>query len=264
MPEAGAASQATFRFYAELNDFLPEGNRQSELIHAFIGSPRVKDAIESFGVPHVEVDLILANGISVDFDYRLGADDRIAVYPVFESVNVSPAVRLQGRPLRRTAFLLDVHLRRLARWLRLLGFDASCPRDEDDARLARRSVDEGRILLTRDRELLKRGELTHGYWVRATDPRRQIVEILRRFDLVGDERPFTRCPTCNGLLAEVPKGEVLERIPPRTAAWLDRYVRCSSCDKLFWQGTHHARLGRAIAEVLAEAGAAGPGADQRS
>lgn len=248
--------RATVRFYAELNDFLPEAQRQAELVHEFIGHPAVKDAIESFGVPHVEVDLILANGASVDFAYRLCDEDRIAAYPVFEGIDIAEVTRLRERPLRRSAFLLDVHLRRLGRWLRLLGVDAVAPRDTDDEQLVRQALDEHRILLTRDRELLKRRVLTHGYWVRSTDPRRQAVEILRRFDLLRDVRPFTRCPTCNGLLEPVDKSSVFDRIPPRTARWLDRYVRCQRCEKLYWQGTHHAKLKPAIEQILREAATA--------
>jgi len=249
MTAAGYHS-AAFRFYAELNDFLSEDRRGRAISHRFLGRPAVKDAIEALGIPHVEVDLILVNGQSVGFAHRLENGDRVSVYPVFESLGIEPLVRLQGRPLRTAAFLTDVHLGALTRWLRLLGFDtmsAPCP---DDPTLAQIAADTGRILLTRDRELLKRRSVTRGYWIRSTRPLYQAREVVRRFDLAGAAKPFHRCPSCNGHLAAVDRNAVLERIPPRTARWLDAYVQCDDCGKLFWRGTHHPRLKRSIEWIL--------------
>ncbi|MFH1037544.1 MAG: hypothetical protein V1789_02600 [PVC group bacterium] len=100
---------ARSRFYAELNDFLEPEKKQKEFSFSFSGSPAVKDAIEALGVPHPEVDVILVNGRSVGFDYPLRVSDRVSVYPVFESLDISPLIRLRGKPLRKTAFILDVH-----------------------------------------------------------------------------------------------------------------------------------------------------------
>ena len=249
--ESGAMAQATFRFYAELNDFLPAERRGRGFSYRFRGSPAVKDAIEALGVPHVEVDLILVNGESVPFSYRLRDGDRVAVYPVFESLDISPLIRLRPRPLRRPAFVADVHLRRLARLLRLLGLDVSFLPHAEDEELVEVSVREKRILLTRDRQLLKHGRLTHGYFVRAEQPLEQAREVVRRFDLAGEVSPFSRCLECGALLTKVRKEEVADRIPPRTAAWLSEYVLCSGCGKLYWRGTHFRRLERLVAEILA-------------
>lgn len=246
--------RATFRFYAELNDFLPQEKRQREIDYEFFGSPTVKDAIEALGVPHVEVDLVVVNGEPVDFSYHLRDGDRVAVYPVFESLDISGVSRLRPRPLRRPRFVADVHLGKLARILRLLGIDVAQPPDPADEELVRISQEDERILLTRDRHLLKHGKLTHGYYVRADSPLEQAVEVLRRFDLFGEVKPFTRCPVCNGLLEPVSREEVLEKIPPRTAAWLDTYWRCRSCGKLYWPGTHYRRLRETVDRVLRVSG----------
>ena len=264
------ACEASFRFYAELNDFFspmeqqgPERHvpfrretkpRSVKIPYRFHVSPTVKDAIEGLGVPHVEVDLILVNGVSVGFDHRLADGDRVSVYPVFESLDIGPVVRLREAPLRRTAFVVDVHLRRLARFLRLLGFDALHSNDFDDARLVEISATEGRILLTRDRQLLKHGRVTHGYWVRSTDPVEQAREVVGRFDLADSVRPFSRCPACNGCLEPVDKEVVAAEIPPKTARWLDEYFRCDVCGKLYWHGTHFKRLEDLIERILGEAG----------
>jgi hypothetical protein len=252
---------ATFRFYAELNDFLPPERRGRELPYAFLGTPTVKDAIEALGVPHVEVDLILVNGRSVPFSHRLADGDRVAVYPVFESLDISPLIRLRPRPLRRPAFVADVHLRRLARLLRLLGLDVAYHPKAEDEDLVEISRRERRILLTRDRQLLKHGRLTHGYFVRAEIPLAQAREVVRRFDLRGEVRPFSRCLECGGVLQRVRKEEVSEKIPPRTAAWLEEYVRCLGCGKLYWRGTHFRRLERWVEEILALPGKPSLGVD---
>ena len=241
---------ATFRFYAELNDFLPSGKRQRTSSYEFTGSPAIKDAIEALGVPHTEVDVVLINGYSVDFAYRLRPGDRVAVYPVFESLDISPLVRLRESPLRRTAFIADVHLRKLARLLRLLGFDTAHSNDYPDTEIVAIACDERRIILTRDRELLKHSAITHGYWIRSDHPLEQAREVVHRFDLTAQAQPFRRCLSCNGLVKPVDKRDVLSRIPPKTALWQDEYFICQACDKLYWRGTHFSRLQTMVDQIL--------------
>ncbi|HSM92857.1 MAG TPA: Mut7-C RNAse domain-containing protein [Anaeromyxobacteraceae bacterium] len=238
---------ATFRFYAELSDLLPATRRGVAFDHAFEGTPAVKDVIEALGVPHTEVDLILADGQSVDFAWRLRDGARVSVYPVFESLDVGGLTRVLAAPLRTPRFVLDVHLGRLARHLRMLGFDARWSADADDATLAAASSAEHRILLTRDRGLLKRRAVTHGYCVRASDPRRQLDEVLRRLDLLRAIAPFTRCLRCNGALLPVEKALVADRLPPRVRERQATFRRCDGCGRVYWPGTHHARMERLIA-----------------
>lgn len=243
---------ASFRFYAELNDFLPASRRHREFNLRFHGNPAVKDAVESLGVPHTEVDLILINGVEATFATRLEEGDRVSVYPVFESLDIGPIARLRPRPLRRPRFILDVHLGRLATYLRLLGFDAEYGNSSSDAELAQRAVAEGRTLLTRDRGLLKRAAITRGYSVRSTDPREQILEVLARFDLARQMRPFARCLACNGILDHVAKADVEAALPPRVAELNQHFKRCARCGRVYWQGTHYQHLKRFV-EAIAEA-----------
>jgi len=240
-------AQATFRFYAELNDFLPPSRRQVPFVHRFNGRVSIKDMIESLGVPHTEVDLILANGESVDYRYLVQDGDRISVYPVFESFDITPLLRVRPRPLRRPRFVLDVHLGRLAGYLRLLGFDALYSSDCDDATLAALSRDERRTLLTRDRGLLKRRQVTHGYCVRTTNPREQVREVLRRFDLYRLVAPFSRCIRCNGVLEPVAKQSVENRLPPQVRAHHDDFRICAACGQVYWRGSHYERLQALVA-----------------
>ncbi len=242
---------ASFRFYAELNDFLPAGRRGVEFVHAFTGTPSVKDVVEALGVPHTEIDLVLADGGSVDFGWRLHDGARVSVYPVFESIDVAPMTRVRAAPLRVLRFVLDVHLGRLARHLRMLGFDAAWDPALDDAALADTSAREHRVLLTRDRGLLKRSAVTHGCCVRASDPRLQLAEVLRRLDLVRAIAPFTRCLRCNGPLVPVAKAEVEGGLPPRVRERQETFRRCAGCGQVYWAGTHHERMTRWIAELRA-------------
>ncbi|RPI99759.1 MAG: twitching motility protein PilT [Chloroflexi bacterium] len=245
---------AAFRFYAELNDFLPLTRRQIAFTHRFEGRISIKDMIESLGVPHTEIDLILVNGASVDFAYLVQDGDRISVYPVFESFDIKSLVRVRPEPLREPKFVLDVHLGRLTAYMRMLGFDALFPENYDDENLARISATEHRTLLTRDRGLLKRKMVTHGYCVRETDSRKQVSEVLRRFDLYRLIAPFQRCVHCNGLLEAVDKAAIHDRLEPDTLAYYDEFRRCPTCDRIYWKGTHYDRMQQFIQEIIAENG----------
>lgn len=240
------------RFYAELNDLLaPDRRGRQFTVEVGIGTT-VKDLAESLGAPHTEIDVILVNGESVDFGHQLGDGDCVSVYPVFESFDVSPLVRLRPRPLREPRFVLDIHLGRLARLLRLLGFDSLWRNDLTDDELATISVREARILLTRDRGLLKRAEITHGYLVRETDRFRQVVEVVRRFDLCGAITPFGRCLQCNGVLEPVPKEEAGPRLPKR-ARLDDAEVRtCPGCRRIYWRGSHYESLAARVMDIRRE------------
>ncbi|HOO71065.1 MAG TPA: Mut7-C RNAse domain-containing protein [Spirochaetota bacterium] len=250
--------RVTVRFYEELNDFLPAGMRKKDIPCAFNGRRSVKDLIESLGVPHVEVDLVLVNGESVGFSRIVADRDRISVYPVFESFDIRDVTRLRPSPLREPSFVLDVHLRKLARRLRLLGFDVDYEDGRDDAELARISSRSKRILLTRDRQLLMRSIVERGLYVRNTDPLRQVIEVLDRLDLWSRCAPFARCIECNGAIQR-PKPEDVDRwkgsgvIPPGVALWCDDYTFCPECGRVYWKGTHYEKLRRIAGEILSKA-----------
>lgn len=248
--------RAHIRFYAELNDHLPPGQRFQSLEKQFFVSPNVKDMIESLGVPHPEIELILANGESVDFTYLLQNGDRIAVFPVFEALDITPVLRIRREPLREPKFVLDTHLGTLAAYLRMLGFDTvyrSCAADSD---LARISKDDKRILLTRDRGLLKHSAVDHGYWVREARSRHQAAEIVARFDLQRLLQPFTRCMACNGSIVPVTKGSVQEFVPERVYRQHVDFRKCGQCGRIYWQGSHHARMVHKIQNLVREIGSA--------
>jgi uncharacterized protein with PIN domain len=249
----------TVRFYQELNDFLPQGLR-SRPIEIARAPCTVFQLIQDLGVPHTEVDLVLVNGRSVGLAQEVGADDRVSVYPVFESLDISSVTRVRPEPLRRFGFLLDTHLGALARLLRMLGFDCDYGSGADDAELALRAAREGRVLLTRDRGLLKRRLVTRGYCVRSLRPEEQAVEVLRRFDLAAAALPLSRCLRCNAPLERLaaPPGTV----PPAVRSSGARFFRCPRCLRTYWRGTHWRDMKRTVARVLSRVSA--PPAQPRS
>jgi uncharacterized protein with PIN domain len=228
----------TVRFYEELNFFLKAEQRKRPFEVPFRPGDTVKVLIESLGVPHTEVDLILADGVSVSFEHSLHSGERISVFPVFESLDIGTLTKVRPEPLREPRFVLDVHLGRLAKSLRMLGFDTLYANTLDDRALSEISRRERRILLTRDRELLKRSMVSHGYCVRSPSPTEQLEEVIRRFDLASRLRPFTRCLRCNEPLERVRKSEIRDRLPPYVARTYRLFRRCPLCGRIYWQGTH--------------------------
>lgn len=234
--------QAWFRFYEELNDFLPTVKRKVLFPYQFTGTPTVKDAVEDQGVPHVEIDMILVNGQSVDFLYKIRNEDRISVYPVFESLDISGVTHLRGKPLREIKFIADVHLGKLVKYLRLCGLDTFFSRSMDDNQIIDLSLSEKRIILTRDRLLLKNKKVTHGYWIRSKDAQEQLMEVFRRFSLQKSVSPFTRCLECNGMLERIEKEKITDRLQPRTRKYYNEFRICPACDHIYWEGSHFSRM----------------------
>jgi uncharacterized protein len=243
---------AYFLFHDDLNDFLPRRKRDTTIEHSFDWRASIKDMIESLGVPHCEIEWIIVNGSSVNFTYIVQPDDRVDVYPYFSSVDVTPRLSLRPplpSPLR---FVLDTHLGRLAAYLRMMGFDTLYRNDYPDDELAQISASESRILLTRDIGLLKRGLVTYGYFMRETNPPRQLAEITRRYELLNHITPFKHCMKCNGLLAPVEKDKVVDQLPRDTAQHYNVFHQCQSCERIYWKGPHYQRMSELMDQVIRE------------
>jgi uncharacterized protein with PIN domain len=245
-------SEARLLFEGSLLDFLPSQAGDAEVRRVVDGAPSVKDAIEASGVPHPEVDLVVANGRPVSFDYRVQSGDRIDVYGLDRPPELASLPGLIPPAPDPRRFVLDGHLGRLARYLRTLGFDAWYEPHADDDRLARVSADEGRILLTRDRGLLKRSVVRLGYLPRSDDPAEQLREVANRYGLPERARPFTRCVRCNSALRSVERADVAERLAdqPRTLRYFDTFAECPGCDSIYWPGSHLDRLSAMLGALL--------------
>ena len=240
--------RSVFRFYEELNDHLPESVRKKEFTFEFKGTPSVKNSIQAIGIPHGEVDLILVNGESVDFDYRMQGGEKISVYPGFESLDISQVERLRPEPLRDPSFVVDVNLGKLALKLRLLGFDTLFRNDFEDDEIIRISLDEKRIILTRDKGILKQNVVKHGYFLRNDDPKKQLKEVVDRLQLHHKFRPFSRCVSCNGELQKAAKKE-LDQLPDDTLCYYNEFWQGSDCGQVYWKGSHFGNILRWIEDL---------------
>jgi uncharacterized protein with PIN domain/sulfur carrier protein ThiS len=234
--------RVSLRFYEELNDFLPADLRKQTFVKEIQSGVSVKHLIESLGIPHTEVEIILINGQSVGLDATLEEGDRISVYPMFERLDVTPLLRLRGQPLRKPKFIADAHLGKLARYLRLLGFDTLFFNDAGDQRLVSISVEEKRTLLTRDKALLMHRAITHGGYVHALEPRQQLIEIVNRYDLKRQISPFSRCMVCNGPIKVEKKQRIEAELPLHVAQNHDQFWRCTACRNIYWKGSHYRQL----------------------
>lgn len=221
----------SFRFHGELNDFLPVPRRNTTFAHSVGATDTIKHVIESLGIPHTEFERVTVNAEPRLSSDRLMNNDHVDVFPF-------------ALPIILTAhrFVVDGHLGRLGAYLRMLGFDTWYDRFADDAQLAGVAQNEQRLLLTRDVGLLKRREVEKGYCVRNHKPHHQLHEISRRFALHDYFKPFERCMDCNGHLHRVQKDEVADLLPPHTRETKNEFSRCSECKKIFWRGSHHARM----------------------
>ena len=246
------------RFYQELGDFLAHHRRGREFELKVADGTTTKALVEHCGVPHGEVDLLLVDSESVDFGYRLRDGQRVSVYPVFESFDISALTRVRPAPLRAVRFLVDANLAKLAVLLRMCGLDASDAglllpgaADQEDARLVTAARREQRIILTRDRRLLERKAVTHGCFVRSQDPEQQLLFVLHRFHLAAALRPFSRCMRCNEPLRPVAKADVLHLLPPMVRVEQQSFSRCPRCRRLYWPGSHWQRMRRRLDALLA-------------
>lgn len=258
-----ARGTATLRFYAELQELLAPRHRGPRGVACETSATRsVKHCVESLGVPHTEVGLLLADGAAVAFDHRPVDGERIGVYPVFRRLDVgelapgAPAVTPGDDP----TFICDAQLGRLARWLRFAGYDTRWRNAWRDAELVTLAIDEARIVLSRDRDLLMHRGVEAGCLLRDDDPLRQLVDVATRLrlDLCGGARA-ARCTVCNGALQAATRDEVAARLPTRAALEFGEWWRCRGCARVYWRGSHWRRLRAALDGVAARVDARAAG-----
>jgi len=232
----------TFRCYAELNDFLPREHKQKQFVHRLRTPLTLGEAIESLRIPFSELDLVLVNGRPVSMNERLYEDDYVSVFPTFETLDISELKGGHTPALRVSSFILDVHLGKLTKYLRMLGFDSSYRNDFADDEIIEIAAKEKRIILTRDRLLLKSKRITHGYYIRSTDKHEQLREVVRKFDLYSQFKSFTRCMTCNTELVLKKKEEIKLLVQQDILYLYDEFFFCPDCRKVYWKGSHFKRM----------------------
>ncbi|MGE5394050.1 MAG: Mut7-C RNAse domain-containing protein [Candidatus Saccharibacteria bacterium] len=232
-------NRVIFRFYEELNDYLPEEMRKGWIESSAEPGTSVGEKIASYGIPLGDIDLILVNQQSESFNYILQNEDRISVYPVFESFDISRVSKLRDKPLRELAFICDVHLGRLCKYLRMLGFDTLYSNDYTPQKIIEISNAEKRIILSKNIQLIRHKEVTHAYWVRSANPREQLNDLIYGLDILKWAQPLTRCLNCNSMLERVKKEDIINRLEERTATYYTEFFRCPGCDQIYWKGSHY-------------------------
>lgn len=234
--------EMTFRFYAELNDFLPLRRKQIAFVQTFKTPVSVRETIESIGIPLSEVDMILVNETSVGFEHKLKEYDYISVFPVFESMDISSTTKVRKTALRTTLFVVDAHLGKLAKYLRMLGFDTLYRADIQDDEIISLAKKEKRIILTRDKPLLRSKEVSHGYFVRSIEKHEQLREVVNKFDLKSQFKSFTRCMTCNTSIVKADREEIKNKVDTDILNRFKAFYSCPLCDKVYWKGSHFKRM----------------------
>jgi uncharacterized protein with PIN domain len=229
---------------------LPHKRKQKAFVQSFKTPITVRETIESFGIPLSEVDIILVNETSVDLEHKLKECDYISVFPVFESMDVSAITKVRKTALRITLFVLDAHLGKLAKYLRMLGFDTLYRSDIDDNEIISVARKEKRIILTRDKQLLNSKEVSRGYFVRSIEKHEQLKEVVEKFDLNSKFKSFTRCMTCNTILVNVDKEEIYNKVDKDIFRIFNEFFYCKHCDKVFWKGSHFMRMEAYIRELV--------------
>jgi uncharacterized protein len=235
------------RFHGDLNVFIGSKGGGSVIERPLAEKTSIKDVIESCGVPHPEVDLILVDEQTVDFDYGLANDAKIEVFPVGNRDTIHTEKRLQATGISR--FVADGHLGSLTRNLRLLGFDVAYNQSADDRQLLGLMTCENRALLTRDRRLLMHSIVHHGYYPRSQEADEQTIEVVCRFALSELIAPFTRCLRCNAPLEEVAKADIIDKLEPLTKIYYDQFHRCPNCKQIYWSGSHFLKLQKRIEDI---------------
>ncbi len=232
-------SRASFRFSGTLSLFLSPAERGVSFERSCARAASLKNAIESLGVPHTEIGAVLVNGAPATLQRNLREGDAVEVFAR------EPEAADGDR-----RFLADAHLGGLARFLRMLGYDTLHSNALADAEIRRAAREEGRVVLTRDRELLKCADIGRGAYVRSLKPEAQLREVDERYRLAAAAKPFTRCLECNVGLLPVAKAEILSMLPPAVARTQENFVRCPGCRRVYWPGSHYARMAEVLGRAL--------------
>jgi hypothetical protein len=235
--------------YGDLDFFCGSRTRGGKVERDLSEKTSVKDVIESCGIPHTEVDLILVNGKAVDFAYAVTGDAEIELFPPGIQSSNFREKRLQAHTI--IEFVADGHLGKLVRDLRLLGIDVAYDPVAEDRQLVEIASRNHRALLTRDRRLLMHAAVQHGYYLRSQNPLEQTVEVLRRFDLGSILSPFSRCLRCNALLEPAEKEKVIGQLEPLTKIYYNEFRRCSGCAQVYWSGSHFTKLQKRLEQIRA-------------
>jgi uncharacterized protein with PIN domain len=240
---------ASFLFHDSHNDFLLSSKRNKPIVYTFADTPSIKHVIETIGIPHSEVDVILVNDKPVDFFHILNDNDAVEVFPANSTKSFPKEWSLTPPYSNPEKFILDVHLGKLAKALRLFGFDSLYENNYSDKTIVEIADKEERIILTRDRNLLKHKLVSVGYWLHSQHADEQLMEVIRRFDLKFKFKFFERCVECNCKIKKVEKTEILDRLLPKTILYYNNFFQCECCKRIYWRGSHYEHMHEFIGRI---------------
>lgn len=224
---------------------------KTTIFHDLERRASVKDVIESFGIPHTEVGGLRTNGREISFAHVVDNSEKIEIFSLPVPVDVLTPSLLRPQPLSGISFAVDDNVGKLASLLRMAGIDTYYSNDISDTELINIACQEGRIILSKDKELLKRKMVVFGHLVRASAPRKQLSEIIQLYRLQEQLRPFSRCLQCNDLLQPVDKLDILDRLEPLTIKYYDSFTTCRQCGNIYWPGSHRQRMMQILSGCLA-------------
>jgi uncharacterized protein with PIN domain len=200
--------------------------------------------------PAGEATTVPCSGCGREYDAGLFSFGRTRHCTCGTRVGLAPRLTAPD-PASSPRFFADAMLGRLARWLRILGYDTSYEAHVEDAALVRRAIQEERVILTRDRALPENFRVPALVLVEAERPAEQLRELVTRFGLDTEGRLFTRCSRCNAGLESVPRSQIAGRVPARVLRDHDRFKHCPGCGRVYWEGSHVDRIRSAIRRALA-------------
>ena len=243
-------NKAIVRLYEELNEYIPKNLHKREIEFVFNKKCSVKEICMGWNIPVTSVDLVLKNGRSVNLDATIRDGDRISIYPVFETFDISQTTKIRNSGLRNSRFIADAHLGKLAKYLRILGFDTVYHSDLDDNEIINLSLEEHRIILSKDKELLQNKKVTHALRIHSESPIDQLLEVIFRLDVKEYIKPFRLCTICNNKLEFINKEDILPRLLPKTRENYNEFYICQNCNKIYWKGSHYDRLKLRLGEFI--------------
>lgn len=230
-------------FSPKLDFFLVEKFKGKSIELPFRENQTYKHIIESLGIPHTEIGQITIKNQVIDINSISRRGDHVKILSVLDGER-------SGNRIIGPRFILDNHLGKLSRYLRMLGFDCLYDNQCEDKILALRSHEENRILLTRDRRLLMRSIVESGYCIRSFEPVYQLQEVVGRFELRQQIQLFGRCPICNSEIVEIPKDMIVDRLEPLTRKYFSEFKICKACGKIYWKGSHIKKILEILEPIL--------------
>lgn len=242
--------QAYLRFYEELNNYLPEAKRKQWIVYELSSDKTIRHVLAEFQIPSNEIDLLLVNQQSQNIGYQLKDQDRISVFPMFELFDISGISEVRNRPLRKTQFICDVHLGKLGKYLRMLGFDTLYSNQYSKKEIISIAENESRIILSKDRSFSKYPTVNRFYRVRSSNSLEQLKDLLDRMSLYRQFNPFSRCLRCNHPIKPIEKKEIQSRIQEQTQKYYDQFFICPNCDHVYWKGSHFESMRHFIEKSL--------------